>query len=48
MHQIGIKDSQKRKIYRENPVSESLFKACNFIKKETPTQVSVCEFCEIC
>ena len=34
-----------RKIHRKTPVLES--EACNFIKKETPTQVLSCEFCEI-
>ena len=43
-----LQNSQKK-----TPVLESLFKlscrpqASNFIKKETPTQVFSCEFCEI-
>ena len=41
-----------RKIDKNIPVPESFFnkvagKACNFIKKETLTQVFSCEFCEI-
>ena len=43
--------SQKfRKIHMKTPLSESLFnvfcnpEACNFIRKETPTQVFFCEF----
>ena len=45
--------SQKfRKIHSKTPVSEFLrkhlcLKACNFIKKETLTQVFYCKFCEI-
>ena len=38
------------KIYHKrstNPNSRSRPKACNFIKKETLTQVFSCEFCEI-
>ena len=40
------------KVQRKTPVFESLFnkvaglKACIFIKKETPTQVFSCEYCE--
>ena len=37
-----------RKIHRKTRVPElSVPKACNFIKKETLTQVFFCEFCEI-
>ena len=36
-----------RKIHRKTPVSEKTPEACNFIKKETLTQVSYNEFCEI-
>ena len=43
--------SEIRKIHRKTPVPESLFwnkvAACNFIKKETLTQVFSCEFCQI-
>ena len=34
-------------IYKKTPVLESLFLACNFIKKEALAQVSSCKFCEI-
>ena len=42
-----------RNIHRKTPVLEPLFnkviglKACNFIEKETPTQVFSCEYCKI-
>ena len=35
-----------RYIHRKTPVLE-LENTCNFIKKETPTQVFSCEYCEI-
>ena len=34
-------------MHRKTPVSEFLFKACNFIKKDTLAQVFSCEFWEI-
>ena len=38
---------QKHGIHRKTPVPESRPEACNFIKKETLTQVFSCQFCEI-
>ena len=32
---------------QERPAREALFKACNYIKKESLAQVFSCEFCEI-
>ena len=35
-------------VHRKAPVSESLsIQVCNFIKKETPTQMLSCELCVI-
>ena len=33
--------------FLNNNCRKSLLEACNFIKKDTPTQVLFCEFCEI-